>query len=111
MATTQPGGVYRVGDLMVDANGLPVDKSDTIEMKVGKIREMEREIAELRAQGAQASAQQRAAGEGGAGTFDVEGASKADLQAEAERRGLVVARTDGKDGEPRAEDFRAALGG
>ncbi len=62
MAETQAGGAYKVGDKMVDANGIPVGK--TKEAQADKIAELEQELAELRAQGAQASAQQRAAGEG-----------------------------------------------
>lgn len=38
-----------------------------------------------------------------------EGFLKDDFVAEAERRNLEVKRTDGKDGEPRVEDYRAAL--
>lgn len=34
---------------------------------------------------------------------------KSDFQAEAERRGLDVKRTDGGDGDLRVEDYRAAL--
>jgi hypothetical protein len=44
-----------------------------------------------------------------AGTFDVDGSTKEQLQAEAERRGLTVTRADGKDGDPLVEDYRAAL--
>ena len=44
-------------------------------------------------------------------TFDVENATKDELKAEAERRGLTVKRGDGKEGEPLADDFRAALAG
>jgi hypothetical protein len=41
--------------------------------------------------------------------LDYDIASKPQLQAEAEARELTVKRTDGKDGELRAEDYRAAL--
>lgn len=49
--------------------------------------------------------------EGGesAGAFDAETATKEELVAEAERRGITVARADGKEGEPLVSDYRAAL--
>lgn len=42
--------------------------------------------------------------------FDLENAKKADLIAEAERRGVTVTRADGDaEKEPTVEDYRAAL--
>lgn len=38
-----------------------------------------------------------------------EGFLRADFEAEAERRGINVTRTDGGSGDPRVEDYRAAL--
>lgn len=45
----------------------------------------------------------------GSKEFDVESATKAEMEAEAERRGIEVKRSDGKEGEPLADDYRAAL--
>lgn len=44
-----------------------------------------------------------------ASDFDVSKANKAELEAEAKRRGVEVGRADGRDGDPTVEDFRAAL--
>lgn len=41
--------------------------------------------------------------------FNVDTSTKAELQAEAERRGVTVTRADGRDGEPTKEDYIAAL--
>lgn len=50
------------------------------------------------------------AGEEQEAGFDLENAKKADLIAEAERRGITVTRADGDaDKEPTVEDYRAAL--
>jgi hypothetical protein len=46
-----------------------------------------------------------------AGAFNVETATKAELVAEAERRGLTVTRADGGEGDPLVSDYRAALAG
>lgn len=42
-------------------------------------------------------------------TFDVENATRAELESEADRRGITVTRSDGKDGAPLVDDFRSAL--
>lgn len=41
--------------------------------------------------------------------FDLDSASKEEMQAEAERRGIEVKRADGKDAEPLLSDYREAL--
>lgn len=43
--------------------------------------------------------------------FDAKAATKDELKAEAEKRGVEVRRADGKDGEPLVEDYVAALEG
>lgn len=78
MAETQPGGLYKVGDRLVDSEGRPTKR----------VAVKEEESA-----------------------FDVEGSTKEQLVAEAERRGITVTRADGKDGDPLVEDYRAALKG
>lgn len=45
------------------------------------------------------------------GTFDVASASREEMEAEVQRRGLTVERGDGKSGAPVMDDYRAALGG
>lgn len=48
---------------------------------------------------------------GGTPASELEGMTKAELQEEAEKRGLTVTRGDGGDGEPRKEDYIKALSG
>jgi hypothetical protein len=79
-AVTQPGGAYKVGDRILDAEG-----NETTLQKKSK------ESAES------------------SSGFDAEKATRAELEAEAARRGVTVTRSDGKDGDPLVEDFRAAL--
>lgn len=43
------------------------------------------------------------------GGFNVDKATKPELEAEAERRGITVERGDDKEGDPLVEDYRRAL--
>lgn len=80
------GGLYRVGDSFVDAEGKPVKDS-----------EAKRAIA-ARESGGSAEA-----------VDEFEDMSREDLIAAAEKRGLTVTRADGKDGAPLVSDYQAAL--
>lgn len=79
MADTQPGGIYRVGGKLVDAQGEPTKRKAA------------------------------AGGSSAEGGFDVENATLDELKAEAERREVTVTRGDGKEGDPLKADFQAAL--
>lgn len=82
MATAKrEGGLYKVGDQFVDAEGKPVSEKDV--------------------NAALAGADDAA--------DEFEDMTRDELIAAAEKRGLTVTRADGKDGAPKVSDYQAAL--